>query len=85
LESFKTAGVNAFKFASSTGDPGQPEVSKILVRFPSGNPGRETLEAMKASGKGWKWDGENGVWTGTALLEGVRHAVAPVTVEIEQI
>lgn len=85
LESFKTAGGNAFKFASSTGDPGQHEVSKILVRFPGGNPGRETLEAMKASGKGWKWDGENGVWTGTALPEGVRHAVAPVTVEIENI
>ena len=85
LESFKTVGVNAFKFASSTGDPGQPEVSKILVRFPGGNPGRETLEVMKASGKGWKWDGENGVWTGTALPEGVRHAVAPVTVEIENI
>ena len=85
LESFKTAGVNTFKFESSTGDSGQHEVSKILVRFPGGNPGRETLEAMKTSGKGWKWDGENGVWTGTALPEGVRHAVAPVTVEIEKI
>lgn len=64
--------------------PGQPGADKILVKFPDGNPGREVLDAMKATGKGWKWDSENAVWTGEADPEVVRNVVDPVAVEIRE-
>ena len=85
LESFKTAGVNAFKAESSAAGLDQRGPGKILVRFPGGNPGKDVLDAMKIAGKGWKWDGENAVWTGEAAPDAVRKAVAPVMVEIEDL
>jgi hypothetical protein len=70
--------------APPAADLGQPGTGKIHVRFPSGNPGREVLDAMKATGKGWKWDGETSVWIGEADPDAVRNAVEPVAVEITE-